>query len=197
MKQLLTNPACLGAAALMLLAGTATVRADYGNEPGRHYIDRNNPPSESSGSGWYRAHELSLDLFGSASLSEHTIDHLSGTRVRENTRLGAGAGINYFFTQNLGLGGDVYSENTTGAFIDSASASMYLRFPLGNSGFAPYVYGGGGRQFDTLKNWFAQAGGGIEYRFNPHMGMFIDARGVLPDEARYYGVARLGMRFAF
>jgi hypothetical protein len=25
----------------------------------------------------------------------------------------------------------------------------------------------------------------------------VDARWVLPDEARYYGVARLGVRFAF
>ena len=145
----------------------------------------------------YRANELSLDGFGTASVGKYTIDHLSNARVRHNTRLGAGAGINYFFTRNIGISADAYSENTTGTFIDNASANLTLRLPLGQSGFAPYVYGGGGRQFDTLKNRFAQGGGGIEYRFNPHMGVFIDARGVLPDEARYYGVARLGMRFAF
>ena len=145
----------------------------------------------------YRANELSLDGFGTASIGKYTIDHPSNARIRHNTRLGAGAGINYFFTRNIGISAEAYSENTSGTFIDNASANLTLRLPLGQSGFAPYAFGGGGRQFETLKNWFAQAGGGIEYRFNPHMGVFIDARGVLPDEARYYGVARLGVRFAF
>ena len=145
----------------------------------------------------YRASELSLDGFGTASIGKYTIDHPSNERIRHNTRLGAGAGVNYFFTQNIGISAEAYSENTTGTFIDNASASLTLRLPLGQSGFAPYVFGGGGRQFDVLKNWFAQAGAGIEYRFTPQVGVFIDARGVLPDEARYYGVARLGMRFSF
>jgi hypothetical protein len=145
----------------------------------------------------YRANELSVDGFGTASVGKYTIDHPSSARVRHNARLGAGAGINYFFTRNLGVGAEAYSENTTGTFIDSTSANLTLRLPLGQSGFAPYAFGGGGRHFDALKEWFAQAGGGIEYRFNPHMGIFMDARGVLPDKARYYGVARLGLRFAF
>ena len=145
----------------------------------------------------YRANELSLDGFGTASIGKYTIDHPSNARIRHNTRLGAGAGINYFFTRNIGISAEAYSENTSGTFIDNASANLTLRLPLGQSGFAPYAFGGGGRQFDALKSWFAQAGGGIEYRFNPHMGVFIDARGVLPDKARYYGVARVGFRFAF
>lgn len=145
----------------------------------------------------YRANELSLDAFGTASIGKYTIDHPSNARIRHNTRLGAGAGLNYFFTKNLGISAEAYSENTTGTFIDNASANLTLRLPLGQSGFAPYIFGGGGRQFDALKNWYAQAGAGLEYRFTPQVGVFIDARGVLPDEAKYYGVARLGMRFAF
>jgi hypothetical protein len=87
--------------------------------------------------------------------------------------------------------------NTTGRFIDSASANLILRIPLGQSGFAPYVYGGGGRQFDLAQVWFLQAGGGMEYRFTPHVGLFVDARWVIPEKTKYYGVGRLGMRFAF
>ena len=109
---------------------------------------------------FYRAHELSVDGFGAASLGEYTIDHLSGSKVRNNTRLGAGAGINYFITRNIGVGADAYSENTTGAFVDSVSANLILRLPLGQSGFAPYAYGGGGRQFDMVEAWFAQVGAG-------------------------------------
>jgi len=145
----------------------------------------------------YRSKELSLDAFGSASLGAYTIENPSGERVEENTRLGAGLGLNYFFSRNIGIGADAYSEDTTGSFIDSASASLLLRFPLGKSGFAPYAFGGGGRQFDLVEAWFAQAGAGMEYRFTPNVGAFVDARWVLPEETKYYGVGRLGLRFAF
>jgi len=170
---------------ILLLAATSVLGQD------------NAANNQSSQGDLYRASELSLDAFGSASLGKYTIDHPSEMRVRNNTRLGAGAGINYFITRNIGIGTEAYSENTTGTFVDSVSANLTLRLPLGQSGFAPYVFGGGGRQFDTVKAWFAQAGAGMEYRFTRHVGVFLDARGVLPNEAKYYGVARLGMRFAF
>jgi hypothetical protein len=146
---------------------------------------------------YYRSSELSVDAFGTGSLGEYTLDHLSSDRVRQNIRFGAGAGINYFLTRNIGIGADAYSENTTGPFIDNASGSLILRLPLGQSGFAPYIFGGGGHQFDMAQMWFGQAGGGMEYRFTPHMGVFIDVRGVLPNETKLYGVARVGLRFAF
>lgn len=146
---------------------------------------------------YYRANELSLDVFGTASLGKYSLDHFSGARLRQNTRLGAGVGLNYFFTRNIGIGGDLYSEDTTGAFIDSASANLILRLPLGHSGFSPYAFGGGGYQFDLAKVWFAQAGAGIEYRFTKHVGAFLDGRWVVPNKTKYYGVARLGLRFAF
>ena len=117
--------------------------------------------------------------------------------MRRNIQLGAGAGINYFITRNIGIGGDAYSENITGNFVDSASGRLILRVPLGQCGLAPYVFGGGGRNFDALKTWFAQAGVGMEYRFARNVGVFIDARGVVPYEAKYYGVGRLGVRFGF
>jgi hypothetical protein len=145
----------------------------------------------------YRAREVSLDVFGTGSLGKYSIEHLSGSRVRHDVRLGAGAGLNYFFTRNIGIGGEAYSEGLDGAFIDSASANLLLRLPLGRSGFAPYALGGGGYQFDMAEVWFAQFGGGMEYRFTQKVGLFLDARMVLPEETKYFGVARLGMRFAF
>ena len=146
---------------------------------------------------YYRSCELSLDGFGTASEGEYTLNHLSSTRVRQNTEFGAGAGVNYFITRYVGIGAEAYSENTTGVFIDNASANLTLRLPLGESGFAPYIFGGGGHQFDLAKLWFGQAGTGIEYRFTPHIGVFLDARMVWPNETKYYGVARLGLRFSF
>ena len=145
----------------------------------------------------YRDKELSFDAFGSASLGNYTLNNFTGERARQNVRFGAGGGINYFMSRNFGIGVDGYSENTSGPFVDNVSANLILRFPLGQSGFSPYIFGGGGYQFDQAKLWSGQAGVGMEYRFTPHMGIFLDARGVLPNETKYYGVGRLGMRMSF
>jgi hypothetical protein len=183
-KQLMKNKMLVGGTILMIAATSALGAETVNNDQGDYY----------------RSGELSVDAFGTASLGQYTIEHsinYHAERVRHNARLGVGAGINYFITRNIGIGADAYSENTTGAFIDSASASLILRLPLGQSGFAPYAFGGGGRQFDMAEAWFAQAGAGMEYRFTPHVGVFIDARGVVPKETKYYGVARFGVRLAF
>ncbi len=47
------------------------------------------------------------------------------------------------------------------------------------------------------KAWFGQAGAGLEYRFTRHLGLFVDARAVLPEKTTGFGVGRLGLRFAF
>jgi hypothetical protein len=176
-RHLMKNGMLIGGTILLLAATSALAEEDPGD--------------------LYRSNEISVDAFGSASLGKYSIEHISGSRVRHDTRLGAGLGLNYFFTRNIGLSADAYSEDTTGAFVDSLSASLNVRFPLGKSGFAPYVFGGGGYQFDLAEVWFVQAGAGMEYRFTPNVGAFLDARWVLPDETKYYGVARLGLRFAF
>lgn len=169
--------------AAVLLLATVTAFADEGVKYDNHDL--------------YRANELDVDLFGSASVGQYTVDHLSGNRLRHNARLGAGVGMSYFFNRNVGLGVDAYTENKSHSFVDSTSASLIVRFPLGESGFAPYIFGGGGYQFDASESIFAQAGAGFEYRMNPHVGLFVDVRGVLPDKTQYFGLGRLGMRFAF
>jgi len=149
----------------------------------------------------YRANELSVDAFGTASENEYTLEHLgvsSPQTTKKNTQWGAGAGVNYFATHYLGIGGEGYWQNDHDQpFVHSASGNLLLRLPLGQSGFAPYAMGGGGHQFDGGKYWFGQAGGGLEYRFCANVGLFIDARMVWPDETKMYGVARAGLRFSF
>ena len=176
-----------GAAILLLAAQSAWAQDSAVTDPSLH----------ADGVSPYHHCELSLDGFGSASLGESTLDHLSGDRVRHNARLGAGLGLNYFFTRCLGVGIEADSENTDGVFVDNAAANLILRLPIGDSGLAPYIFGGGGHQFGQTKQWFGQAGAGLEYRFTPHIGLFVDARGVVPNETKVYGVGRLGMTFAF
>jgi hypothetical protein len=190
-------PLTLAAVVSTMLITSAPLRVGAADSSGEPSAAKPAVETENVDNDLYRANELSVDAFGSASLGKYTIDHPSGRRIRHNTQLGGGAGINYFFTRNIGIGADAYSENTDGSVVDSASANLILRLPLGQSGFAPYVFGGGGYHFEEIRTQFAQAGLGIEYRFTPHLGMFIDARGVLPDHTPDYGVARLGFRFAF
>ena len=178
---------CTGAAILLLAAKSAWAQDAAATNPNLH----------ADGVSPYRCCELSLQGFGTASLGESTLDHLSGRNVRHDARLGAGAGVNYFFTRCLGVGVEGYAENTDGVFVDSASANLILRLPIGDSGLAPYIFGGGGHQFGMTKEWFGQAGAGLEYRFTHHLGVFLDARCVVPDESDLYGVGRLGMTFAF
>jgi hypothetical protein len=145
----------------------------------------------------YRSQEFSIDGFASGSVGQTTIDHLSGSTVEHNGRLGAGGGLNFFFTRHIGIGGDAYSENTADHFIDSASGSLIARLPLGRTGVAPYIFGGGGHQFDEVAQSFGQAGAGIEFRFMRHAGLFIDARFVFADKTENYGVGRAGLRINF
>ena len=145
----------------------------------------------------YRAHELSLDVFGSGSIGQTTIDNLTGTRVRHDIRLGAGAGLNYFLTRNIGLAAEGYSENPHHSFVNSASGSLILRLPLGQSGFAPYALAGAGHQFEPTDRWFVQLGAGLEFRFSPKIGIFTDARYVMAEGGRNYGLGRAGLRFSF
>jgi len=160
-------------------------------------INNDHPAPPAFATGIYRPCELSLSGFGTASFGESSFDHLSGARIRHDTRLGGGVGLSYFLNRYVGIGAEAESQNTDGVFLDSASGNVILRLPLGDSGFAPSVFAGGGHQFGQTKQWFGQAGVGLEYRFNPHVGVFIDARGVVPAETKRYGVARLGMSFAF
>ena len=180
--------------ALLVLAISSVGAADASTSSQGMQYDQNKSVDPGD---YYQSNELSIDGFGTASVGKYTIENFSNSRIRHNTRLGVGGGVSYFITRNIGFGADAYSENTTGTFIDNASINMIVRFPIGQSGFAPYIFAGPGRQFDLAKVWLVQAGGGAEYRFTQHLGIFLDGRWALPEKTKYYGVARLGMRFVF
>ena len=94
-----------------------------------------------------------------------------------------------------------YTENTDAHFVDDVDGSLIVRIPipLGNTGLglAPYGFGGGGHKFDPVEASYVHAGGGVEFRFTPHIGIFVDARYVWADHVKDYGLGRAGVRFAF
>lgn len=152
---------------------------------------------EGVGEPYFPANKATLDLFGSVSIGQETINRLSSERVEHDGRLGLGFGGNYFFTTYLGLGADTYVENTGHSFFDNVSGNLILRWPFEAIRLAPYAYGGAGYQFDPSGLWFGQAGGGLEYRFTRVFGIFADARYVFTDGTKNFGMGRLGVRLGF
>jgi hypothetical protein len=145
----------------------------------------------------FHPNEFTLDLFGSVSIGQETIDNISGDRIEDDGRLGLGLGANYFFHRLLGIGADAYTENAGHSFVDNTSGNLIFRLPFDRIHLAPYAYGGGGYQFDPSGLWFAQAGAGLEVRFSKVCGIFTDARYVFTDGTQNFGVGRLGLRLGF
>jgi hypothetical protein len=182
------------ASAALLLGGSVFLQAqDAVTNSTSHWYDWN----DSTSSELYRNHELSLDAFGFGTVDEHTLNHLTGHRLHRDAQIGLGAGLDFFFNRYVGIEGEGYSESTHHNFVDDAGGNLILRYPIGNSGFAPYIFGGGGYQNDPVHANYADGGAGVEYRFIHWFGVFADGRYVLTDQTGNYAMGRLGVRFTF
>jgi hypothetical protein len=179
------------AGAVCLPAALAVAQTDYHSDTHTDYNHPDNNPEEI-----FHANEASIDLFGSVSIGQQTINHISGDHVRDDGRLGAGIGLNYFITRNIGVGGDAYTENTAHNFVDNASGNLIFRIPIDKAHLAPYVFGGGGYQFDPNEVWFGQVGVGLEVRLTHNLSFIVDARYVMPEQIDNYGVGRAGLRIS-
>jgi hypothetical protein len=175
-------------------AADPTVRYDTD-----YTTDRTVVVEHDTGRDWvsYKANEVNFSFFGSGTVGEKTIRHLSTRGIQRNGRLGAGAGLSYFFCRYVGVEAYAYTENTDHNFVDNVGGDLIARLPIGNSGVAPYIFGGGGRQLDPLYQWTWDAGAGIEWRFVPHVGIFLDGRYVWADKTKDYGLGRVGLRVGF
>jgi hypothetical protein len=143
---------------------------------------------------YFRSQEWSVDLFGTYTAPENG---------KINDGWGGGGGINYFFTKYFGLGveGGAFDGGSTADTVTYADAMLIARYPIDAWGMhlAPYVFGGGGWHWGSadIDGAIGFAGLGAEYRFTPHIGVFIDGRYVWGDSSNDYGLARVGIRYAF
>ena len=135
-------------------------------------------------------------MFGSYIAPERRIEDLFKTNIRHGD-WGGGVGLNYFFTREIGIGGDINMPANGGKLIDNAYGQLIARFPICDTGFAPYVFGGGGRQIEPSWQWEGHAGVGIEYRLNPGWGVFTDARYTWVKHTTDQILFRAGLRFVF
>ncbi len=126
---------------------------------------------------------------------------------------GGGLGINYFFTEMLGVGADVTelhgvqnrSIGISHKTLTQGTGSVILRLPMEEYNIAPYGYVGGGitGRFGDGNLASVHAGLGVEYRLVPNsIGLFTDARWTYYGDAHGNGdmnnfQARAGIRFVF
>lgn len=146
----------------------------------------------------YSANELSLDLGASYSAGQRGLEHLFKTSIKgDRGQWGGDVGLNYFFTREIGLSADINMPDNGGNLVDAVLGNVIGRLPLGNSGFAPYLFGGGGRTTDRTWEWMGQAGLGLEFRFNKTIGLYSDGRYLWPQHSAEGLLLRAGIRIVF
>lgn len=168
----------------------------------------------------YRANELQIDIFGTYVFEDDDNGRLFG---RDDGTWGGGIGVNYFFTRHFGIGVEGMLFDTDGDTLGSTAFNLFLRAPLGDSGFAVYGIAGAGVVFnadDLDRDDFEDArdrfdddrdsrsgddvifaghvGGGLEYRCTENFGVFVEGRYTFVDLSDAdYASARAGIRIAF
>ena len=116
--------------------------------------------------------------------------------------IGGNLGVNYFFTQYLGIGvdnsiGGYKKTSTSGAqAVDSLQGDLLFRLPICSWNLAPYAMVGGGGNWGPVSQGNGNVGGGLEYRFCPNVGLFADCRWLYGANLSM-ALPRVGLRFAF
>lgn len=137
----------------------------------------------------FRDREFQLDVFGSYTDNTSANVHADG--------FGGGLALNYFFIRNLGVGvdGNIYDGDVNGVW--STTGRVIARFPIDSVCIAPYVFGGGGYEVNGSGFGTVHAGGGLEYRAKPNLGLFGEGRYTWGEDDRNSAQARVGVRITF
>lgn len=137
----------------------------------------------------FPSHQLSLQAFGTYA-----------SRDREglsNNQGGGGIGLTYFFTRYVGIGADTYVEEWKLPYRVNGSVILRMPLPEQFSKLAVYGFGGGGREFKDVPQYTWHGGGGLEYKFCSHLGLFADVREVFPNTTPDYTLVRAGVNIGF
>ena len=169
-------------------------------------------------------------------------DDLGDRYLETDHAWGGGGDVKFFWHKYFGFGVEGFGVdakrtefdfvgNNNGAFvftktdderlIGAALGTLTIRYPIGCSRFAPYVFGGFGGIFgggekdrvvgtglaspafttthtDSKSELMGQVGGGFEVRFTRHIGWINDFSWNMVDGPRNnFGMVRSGINFAF
>ena len=171
-------------------------------------------PAPSPPASYFRSNEFSVGVFGS-----YLDTYGENSQGIGNRAWGGGLEASYFYFKYLGLSvdGNGFNEIPGDNFGGTVTGNLILRLPLDdylpNFHFAPYLFGGAGKFYSEqvglptstpgLKSYvgrsgtFGDVGGGIEYRFNPNLEIFADARYNFASNSRNdFITTRVGVRYA-
>jgi len=133
----------------------------------------------------YQANEVNIDLLGSLT----TPDLDSYTK-------GAGVGLSYYLTKNIGIGASIAGDWTDkGQLVDQVGGSLLYRIPIERSAI---TFRGGATYALDREGWDLELGPGIEHRFSPNIGVFTEALMLKRlDTGDVNAIGRAGIRLAF
>jgi hypothetical protein len=169
------------------------------------------PPPSSS---YFRSNEWSVGFFGS-----YLGTYGENNQGIGNRAWGGGLEASYYYFKYLGLSvdGNAFNETPGDNFGGTLAGNLILRLPLDDYlphfHLATYLFGGAGKFYSErvgipsstpgVKRYVARSGiladvgGGIEYRLNPSLGIFADARYNFAENARNeFITTRVGVRYA-
>jgi len=144
----------------------------------------------------YRANEFSVDLFGAASVTAEAARSWYG--IKDGHVAGGGFGLNYFVSRNIGVGVEARHSFAEGEdLLNRVSVNLQVRLPIGR--FAPYgIVSAGYRKQDGTYDGRFGAGGGVEFRLSPRVGLFTDAQAATYKFNKIDGyLGRAGVRLSF
>ena len=126
----------------------------------------------------------------------HTKDAPSDARVLQRIQNSAGLRGIFSVTRDYDHG-SVASGNHREVVLISAPHHFLPQLPPEQRSLAVFTAGLIVRHFEKLSAWSGQSGAGVLYPINARVGLFVDARTVMPNGSRHYGVARAGLRILF
>ncbi|MDB6175623.1 MAG: hypothetical protein JWL59_4934 [Chthoniobacteraceae bacterium] len=139
----------------------------------------------------FRDTEFQFDTFGSFTDNSHHSIYRDGW--------GGGVSLNVFFARYFGLSaeGNVYDGGANGVW--NPDARLIVRYPIEGGAFcwAPYIFGGGGAQFDGTSSGSWHVGSGAEWRVTREFGIFYEGRYTWTAQSNDAAQYRLGVRFTF
>lgn len=105
-----------------------------------------------------------------------------------------GGAMSFFPWKNFGLSVQTSLGNLDGTLIDSVSLRGIYRVPINQT--ALYGYGGSTRLFRS-EEWTIDLGGGVEHRFTPNFGPFIEIGMIKLLKHSAEATGRVGLRISF
>ena len=140
----------------------------------------------------FNANEWQVDAYAAGAVGRFNGQRYNG--------FGGGLGLSYFVTRYFGIGIDdtLGSLNGNGHAYDNFSGNVIGRLPIESLHLAPYAFLGGGATWGNHTTAGNGDGGlGIEYRFTPNIGLFVDGRYLFGSRSLSETLSRAGIRFAF